>query len=371
MISKFKISENTAYRLIGFAILSMSIGAIISYTHDAFFGGCGVLMSLATVIISMFFIKTLKPYIFTAIIFFAAISAMTFPSLYLQIGTYKLSQLIVPILMVIMFGMGTSMDIKDFYGVIAMPKGVIIGLLCQFTIMPLVGFGLASISGLGPEIAAGIVLVGCSPSGLASNVMSYIAKANLALSLTLTMLATLVAPIVTPFLMQTFAQQFVPIDFHSMFLSIVKIVILPVVAGLLFNKLFKKNDVLIQKVMPMLSMAGITLVITLITAAGRDALLDIGLKLIVIVILHNTLGYLLGYGAAKMAGMDLATRRTIALEVGMQNSGLASGIAMEMGKIATMGLAPAVFGPFMNITGSTLASYWAGSELSKDKMDKL
>jgi len=303
----------------------------------------------------------MKKYTFTLIIFLAAISALIFPELYTSVGSFELKRLIVPILMVIMFGMGTSMELRDFYNVLKMPKGVIVGLLCQFTIMPIVGFSLAAISGLGPEIAAGIILVGCSPSGLASNVMSYIAKANLALSLTLTMLATVIAPVMTPFLMKLLANQYVPIDFMSMFWSIVKIVIIPVILGVIVNRALKNQKELLDKYMPMLSMAGIALVITIITAAGRDSLLDIGLKLIAIVILHNTIGYFLGYWIGKAAGLDLQSRRTIALEVGMQNSGLASGIAMEMNRIATMGLAPAVFGPFMNITGSSLASYWSGN----------
>ena len=145
------------------------------------------------------------------------------------------------------------MSVKDFYGVLKMPKGVFIGILCQFTIMPFVGFSLAYLSGLAPEIAAGIILVGCSPSGLASNVMSYIAKANLALSLTLTMVATLVAPIMTPFLMKLLANQLVPIDFQSMFWSITKIVIIPVIAGLVFNRIFHNQQQLIEKVMPTLA----------------------------------------------------------------------------------------------------------------------
>jgi len=161
--------------------------------------------------------------------------------------------------------------------------------------------------------------------------------------------------------MKALANQYVPIDFMSMFWSIVKIVIIPVMLGVIVNRTLKNQKILLDKYMPLLSMAGIALVITIITAAGRDSLLDIGLKLIAIVILHNTIGYFFGYWIGKAAGLDLQSRRTIALEVGMQNSGLASGIAMEMNRIATMGLAPAVFGPFMNITGSSLASYWSGN----------
>ncbi|MTB50004.1 bile acid:sodium symporter family protein [Lewinella sp. W8] len=297
---------------------------------------------------------------FTLAILLAVILSLVFPEPFTRWGDFELKKLIIPILMVIMFGMGTQMSVRDFWGVLKMPRGVLIGLGCQFSIMPLIGFGLAMLSGLPPEIAAGIILVGSSPSGLASNVMTFIAGGNLALSLTLTMVATLLAPIVTPVLMQLLADQLVPIDGLAMLWSIVKITFLPVVAGLIFNHFLHGKVAWLDGAMPLVSMVGIALVITVITAAGRDALLTIGGVLIGVVLVHNLLGYLLGYGIAKLAGLDRASARTIALEVGMQNSGLASGIALEMGRVATMGLAPAVFGPLMNTTGSILATYWRG-----------
>lgn len=305
---------------------------------------------------------TSRSYAFTAFIFMAVTAAMYYPAPFVSIGSFDLKQLIIPILMVIMFGMGTNMSVQDFVGVIKMPRGVMVGLICQFSIMPLLGFALARLSGFSPEIAAGIVLVGCSPSGLASNVMSYIAKANLALSLTLTMVATLLSPLITPFLMENLAGQLVPIDFLAMMWSITKIVFIPVVAGLIFNHYAHGKFQWLDRAMPVVSMAGIALVIAIITAAGRDSLLSIGFALIGVVVVHNLLGYVLGYWAGRLGGLDEQSARTIAFEVGMQNSGLASGIALEMGKLATMGLAPAVFGPFMNITGSSLAAYWRERE---------
>lgn len=299
-----------------------------------------------------------RRYAFTFAVLLAVILSLAFPAPFTRWGNFELKILILPILMVIMFGMGTQMGLKDFYGVLKMPKGVLIGILCQFTIMPIIGFSLASLSGLPPEIAAGLILVGCSPSGLASNVMTFIAGGNLALSLTLTMVATLLAPVLTPLLMQFLAGQFVPIEFWAMLWSITKITIIPVVAGLAFNHFFHGRFRWLDRAMPLVSMAGIALVITIITAAGRDALLSIGFLLIGLVLVHNVLGYLLGYWAARLGGLDRASSRTVALEVGMQNSGLASGIALEMGRVATMGLAPAVFGPLMNTSGSILATHW-------------
>jgi len=248
--------------------------------------------------------------------------------------------------------------VQDFVGVARMPKGVIIGILCQFTIMPFLGFGLASASGFAPEVAAGIILIGCSPSGLASNVMNYLARANLALSITITAITTLLAPLFTPLLMKLLAGAFVEIDMLAMMWDIFKMVILPIGAGLVFNRLLSGRARWLDAAMPLVSMFGIAFIIVIITAAGRDSLLEIGGLLILIVLVHNLAGYTLGYWAARLFGMEERDCRTIAIEVGMQNGGLASGIAKEMGKIATVGLAPAVFGPLMNITGSVLASYW-------------
>ena len=236
--------------------------------------------------------KNLKGLSFTILVFAAVSVSMYFPAPFIQIGSFKMKSLIVPLLQIIMFGMGTAMSIKDFYGVIKMPKGVLIGLLCQFTIMPVVGFSLATLFQFPSEIAAGVVLIGSSPSGLASNVMAYLAKANVALSVTLTAVATVLAPFMTPLLMEFFAGAFVPIDF-----------------------------------------------------------------------IHNLLGYFFGYWGCKLFRMKEQDCRTIALEVGMQNGGLASGIALEMGKVATVGLAPAVFGPWMNISGSSLASWWRDKKI--------
>jgi BASS family bile acid:Na+ symporter len=250
------------------------------------------------------------------------------------------------------------MSVKDFVGVIKMPKAVVIGIVSQFVIMPALGFSLANVSGFQPEIAAGIILIGCSPSGLASNVMNYLAKANLALSITITSITTLLAPFLTPLLMKFLAGAFVEIDALAMMWDIFKMVIVPIGAGLLFNKLLSGKSKWLDQAMPLVSMFGIALIITIITAAGRDSLLDIGGTLILLVLVHNLCGYLLGYWSGRLFRMDERDCRTIAIEVGMQNGGLASGIAKEMGKIATVGLAPAVFGPLMNITGSILASYW-------------
>jgi BASS family bile acid:Na+ symporter len=269
-----------------------------------------------------------------------------------------MSALIVPLLQLIMFGMGTAMSAADFLGVVKAPRAVFIGLACQFTIMPFVGAALALSFSLDPEVAAGIILIGAAPSGLASNVMAYIGKANLALSVTLTTVATLIAPFMTPFYMQWLAGQYIPIEPWGMMWSIVQITILPIVAGLIFNHFLHGRTDWLDRLMPKVSMLGIAVILMIMTAGGRDNLLEIGLVLIAISLIHNFAGYMLGYWSCRLLGLDEKSCRTISFEVGLQNAGLATGLAQEMGKIATVGLVPTVYGSLMNITGATLATWW-------------
>ncbi|WP_246343700.1 bile acid:sodium symporter family protein [Adhaeribacter radiodurans] len=299
-----------------------------------------------------------KGFAYTMMIFAAVTTALNFPQYFVEVNGFKFAALITPLIQIIMFGMGTEMGLKDFAGVLKMPKAVLIGLVGHFTVMPLLGFSLAKAFGFPPEIAAGVVLIGSMPCGLASNVMSYLANANLALSVTLTAVATLLAPFLTPMWMKILGGQFVEVDVLDMMWDIVKMVIFPIGGGLLFNKFFKGKADWVDKAMPLVSMIGIAFIITIITAAGRDNLIVIGPALIVCALIHNTGGYLFGYWIGRLFGLKERDARTIAIEVGMQNGGLASGLAKEMGKAATIGLAPAVFGPLMNITGSILASYW-------------
>ncbi|HSF53173.1 MAG TPA: bile acid:sodium symporter family protein [Algoriphagus sp.] len=306
--------------------------------------------------------ESLKGLTYSLMILAAVTMAMFYPVFFQEYRGYKFSNLITPLIQVIMFGMGTSMSIRDFAGVVKTPQAVLIGVGAQFLIMPFLGLALAWLSGLPPEIAAGLILIGSSPSGLASNVMTYLAKANLALSITLTSVTTMLAPLMTPFLMKILAGEFIEIDLVKMMWDIFKMIIIPIGAGLIFNKIFRGKSAWLDKAMPLVSMIGIGLIIVVITAAGRDALLDIGILLIGLVMIHNFSGYAIGYWFARMFRMSEKDCRTVAIEVGMQNAGLASGIAKEMGKIATVGLAAAVFGPVMNISGSILASYWHKKE---------
>ncbi|WP_205508963.1 bile acid:sodium symporter family protein [Longitalea arenae] len=324
--------------------------------------------------------EALKGFSFTMLIFAAVSTALYYPQYFDSWGGVKLAGFFTPLLQIIMFGMGTEMGIKDFANVIKMPKAVLIGLAGHFTFMPLAGYTLASLFNFPPEIAAGVVLIGSMPCGMASNVMSYLANANLALSVTLTAIATLLSPFLTPLWMKVLGGQFITVDAGAMMWDIIKIVVLPIGAGLLFNRFFKGKVNWLDKIMPLISMFGIAFIIVIIVAAGRDNLIVIGPALIICALIHNTTGYLFGYWIGRLFKLGERDARTIAIEVGMQNGGLASGLAREMGKAATLGLAPAIFGPLMNITGSILASYWhkhkpvdeaVGEENAVGKVDRL
>jgi len=317
-----------------------------------------LMLFFATLAITFRGTPKLKSFTFTMMIFAAVSLSMFYPQYFMQWGSFKLSKLIIPLLEVIMFGMGCELSLKELAVVVKMPKAILVGIIGHYTIMPLIGFGLASLFNFPKEISAGIILVGCCPSGLASNVMSYLARANLALSIAVTAISNLLAPLMVPLLMRIFAGRFVEVHFWDMAWDTTKVVIIPIMAGLLFNALLRGRSKLLDKLMPIVSMAGIGIIIVIITATGRDSLLKVGLLLIVAVLIHNTAGYTIGYWLSRLLGFKEKDCRTISLEVGMQNAGLASGLALLMGGIATIGLAPAIFGPLMNISGSSLATWW-------------
>jgi bile acid:Na+ symporter, BASS family len=304
----------------------------------------------------------IKKYWYTLSIIGMVILGYFFSDYFLRIGDTKLSTFIKPVLQVIMFGMGATMSVNDFVSVIKTPQKVAIGIFCQFLIMPFLGFFLANVFKFEPEIAAGIILIGCSPSGLASNVMAMMAKANVALSITITSLATLLSPVLTPFLMKLLGGSLIEINFWSMFQDMSKIVIIPVILGVVLNKFLPTFVAKIKNYLPYFSMAGIAYVILVVTASGQASLKTVGFLLIFVNFIHNIGGYTLGYYGAKLFKMNEPDARAIALEVGMQNGGLASALANEMGKIATVGLASAIFGPMMNVTGSILANFWGSKE---------
>jgi BASS family bile acid:Na+ symporter len=299
-----------------------------------------------------------KGFSYTLFIFAASTYALNYPENLVTCQGFPLKKLVTPLLVITMFGMGIHMNLTRFVEIVKSPKPILAGIFCHYLIMPGIGFALAMTTDLPPEIAAGIILVGCSPSGVASNVMAYISGGNLALSVTVTAISTLLAPLVTPLLMKVLANQLVPINFWDMFWHILEIVIFPVLAGLVYNKYAYGKQKWLDELLPILSMASIIFIVALTVSSGHNALMSLGWLLILIVLIHNLSGYFFGYQISKWMGINEQDSRTIAFEVGLQNAGLATGIAAKMGYMATMGLVPGIFGSMQNITASVLANWW-------------
>lgn len=344
--------------VIGLGVLCLIIAIILYSVGTRDIAEPFLITALLSIAIGIRGITALKSFAYPVMIVGVVSTALIFPEHLVEVNGFKLSLLITPLIQLIMFGMGTTMSFKDFVGVFKSPKGVFIGVISHFIIMPLIGFTLASVSSFPAEIAAGIILIGCSPNGVASNVISYLAKANLALSITITAVSTLLAPFLTPVLMKLLAGSFIEIDILDMMWDITKMVILPIGLALVFNEFLSKRAKWLESLMPLVSMFGIAFIIIIVTALGRDSLIEVGPLLVLIVLIHNLSGYTLGYWSGRLFKMSERDCRTIAIEVGMQNAGLAKGLAYGMGKLGTVGLAPMIFGPMMNITGSILASYW-------------
>lgn len=359
---------STSLVLAGISLLGIILMLVMANKELA---GLLVLSFFAFLLIGMQGFSRLKGFSFTVWVIAAVAISMIYPGYITEVGGYDTEGFIVPLIQLIMFGMGTTMGIRDFQGVLKMPKGVIVGLVSQFTIMPILAISLALLMGFPPEIAAGIVLIGSSPSGVSSNIITFLAKGNLALSITLTAFTTILAPFLTPLLMKLLAGQFIPIDSFQMMVSIIKMIFVPIVAGMVFNKIFKDKAGWMHTAMPFVAMAANVIIIAVIVAAGRDSLLEIGLLLLLAAIIHNACGYVLGYWGCRLFKMNKVDSRTIAIEVGMQNGGMAAGIASELGKAATLGLFPAIFGTWMDISGSFLANWWRTAPTDEDDASKL
>lgn len=264
------------------------------------------------------------------------------------------------LLMIVMFGMGLTIKPNDFAIVFKKPKEVIIGFLAQFTIMPLLAFALGKGFGLEDALLVGIVLVGTCPGGTSSNVMSYLAKADVALSVAMTTVSTLVAPFLTPAITYLLLKTTVEIDGVGMFLSIIKVVIIPIGLGLIINKLFSETTQKISKILPLVSVTAIVMIVASVVSANSEKILTTGAIVFVVVILHNCGGYALGYGVSKVLGLSVKKRKTIAIEVGMQNSGLASGLAVSAFPNLAMATVPgAIFSVWHNISGAIIANIFA------------
>ncbi|HUX60438.1 MAG TPA: bile acid:sodium symporter family protein [Ignavibacteriaceae bacterium] len=287
---------------------------------------------------------------------FFAIVAYIFPAIFL---VFKAD--IVPLLMLVMFGMGMTLKWDNFKTVLKLPGVIIFGVFLQYLIMPFSAFFIAKSFRLSPQLMAGTVLVGCSPGGTASNVMCYLGNADVALSVMLTTTNTLFAVIATPVFSYLFLHQIVPVPFWDIMKSILQIVLFPVLIGTAVNSLFSKNIDKVRSIFPLISTLAILVIISIIVALNKAMLFNVNIATVLSVILVNGLGYLLGYYIPKVFKYDIKTRRTIAIEVGMQNSGLSVALAIKYFS-SVAALPGAIFSVWQNISASLLAGSWRNSD---------
>ena len=266
------------------------------------------------------------------------------------------------LLAVIMLGMGMTLRPVDFAIVAKRPWALILGVATQYIVMPLLALLIAITLDLSPMLTAGMILVGAAPGGTASNVMVYLSKGDTALSVAMTSVSTLLAPLLTPMLVLVLAGEFLPVDAGALFVSIVQIVLVPVLLGLFLRMAFPRFIERFLDLLPLVSVAGITVVVAAVIAASSSTIMSIGVLVVVAVVLHNSLGLAMGYLIGRIFRLPTAGRRALSFEVGMQNSGLAASLAVaHFNPVAA--LPAAIFSVWHNISGSLLASYWARKDL--------
>jgi BASS family bile acid:Na+ symporter len=265
---------------------------------------------------------------------------------------------ITPLLGIVMFGMGLTLSTADFKEVFRRPRDVAIGVVGHYLIMPGIAYVLSIALRLPPDIAVGVILVGCCPSGTASNVMTFLAKGDVALGVSIASISTLIAPLATPALVSLLAGEWMAINTKSLVLDIVQVVIVPIVLGIIAKALFRRQAEASVKALPLVSTIVIVFIIAIIVGLNQPKLLSNGLLILTAVILHNLLGFALGYLFAKMFGMNLAKRKAVMLETGMQNSGL--GAALAAAHFSPLAAVPsALFSVWHNLSGSALATWFA------------
>ncbi len=406
--------------LVAVVMLFMGLGASI-----------GIPAVTATTAFALFIMGNpkLKKFAFTAWVFASVAASYYYPPWF---GTWfgqDLGGMIVPLIQIIMFGMGTTLNIGDFVRVAKMPIPILIGIVLQYGFKPVVALLTAKMFGFTGPTAAGIVLIGSVPGGVASNLMTYLASGDVALSVTMTSFSTILSPLCTPLAMKTLAGEFIPVEFWSMFFSIINMIIVPVVAGLIANKIlyskenWAKNAAIIvgigtvslalaliaiffggvfsvlrngillgaallaltcyaklivnilmngpdnwmDKVLPMVSMFGIVFIIAVITSRSTEGLASAGLVLILVSLIQIVSGFVAGFWVSRAFGQSEKVARTVSIEVGLQNGGMASALAMNVLKSAEAALASVVYGPMMNVMGSMVATWWHGRPVKEVK----
>jgi len=417
------------FRLVALLISLISLAAMVIALAAGFRAWIGPPLIAMFAALALFCMghPTFKSYAFTVWVFAFVCASMAYPAAFMTWFGYDLKGTITPLIQIIMFGMGTHLALSDFARVLRTPWPVAIGFCSHFIIMPLCGFTLAKLFGFDPAIAAGVILIGSCPSGVASNVMTYLARGDVALAVTITSCSTLASPVMTPLLMKILAGDKINVNFLAMMFEIINMILVPIVAGLIANRIlfgrhkafdkagplvllgaaavlaalavaffaptalltvgkaaFPKGGLVIglmligvvalakliigvllhgprnwmDKALPLVSMAAICAIIAVITVRSRDDLLRVGPLLILATVIHNAVGYFAGYWMARAARLSESSCRAVAFEVGMQNGGMASGLAMGVLNSAPAALAPAIFGPWQNISGSILATWW-------------
>ena len=268
---------------------------------------------------------------------------------------------------IVMFGMGLTLKMSDFKVVFSRPKDIIIGFIAQFTLMPFIAFVLTKAFQLPTEIAVGVILVGTCPGGTSSNVMTYLSKGDVPLSVGMTAVSTLFAPLMTPLLTLLYAGQRVDVNAVAMFLSIVKVVLVPIALGLVCNYFFGKVTREIVRILPLISTLAIIMIIASVVSANSGRLKTVGAMVVVVVVLHNLLGYATGYGVGKLLRLDATKCRALSIEVGMQNSGLATSLAATHFAQYPLATIPgAVFSVWHNISGAVYANFLASRHPDRD-----
>ncbi len=299
------------------------------------------------------------------IVLLVAAMALFIPKTCLWIDTKWINYL----LMVVMFGMGLTLKIEDFVIVFKRPKDIIIGCIAQFTIMPLLAFGLGRIFGLEAGLLAGVILVGTCPGGTSSNVITYLSKGDVALSVGMTSVNTLLAPFLTPAITYLLLRATVSVDVLGMFLSIIKVVIIPILLGFVINKIWGKYTEKVSDVLPLISVLAITLIVASVVSHNAERILETGVIVFIVVILHNAFGYLAGYLLGRLLKMPLNKKKALSIEIGMQNSGLATSLAQTAFPNLSMVTVPgAIFSVWHNISGALLANIFLRIGAKKEEL---
>lgn len=288
------------------------------------------------------------------VLLFATLAFLS-PSSFTLIGQY------IPWLLgIVMLGMGMTLTLGDFREIIRHPLAVIIGVVSQFVIMPLIAYALAKLFALPPAIAVGVILVGACPGGTASNVMTYLARGNTALSVACTSVSTLLAPILTPVVFYLLASEWLEVSMSAMFISVIKMVLFPIAIGVMLRMIFKSSIAKATEVLPLVSVFSIVLIVAAVVSGSKQSIIESGLLIFGVVVLHNGLGYLLGFGVARLFKLNFADSKAVSIEVGMQNSGLGAALAKTHFALDPVTAVPsAIFSFWHNISGPILATFWA------------